>query len=246
MRIPRIHVAGPIVAGEPVALDDSASNHVVRVLRLAPGAPLRLFDGRGGQWRATLASGGKRGASALAEAHEALECESPLAVVLAQGIARGERMDYALQKAVELGVQAIRPVFTARSNVQLDAERLDKRLAHWRAVIVSACEQCGRNRLPVLATPLRIEALLAETAAGDGGLRLVLDPLARHGLRALAPPPGPVTLLVGPEGGLAEAELAAATAAGWKGVRLGPRVLRTETAGVAALAALAALWGDLG
>ncbi|RTL05170.1 MAG: 16S rRNA (uracil(1498)-N(3))-methyltransferase [Lysobacterales bacterium] len=246
MRIPRIHVAGPIVAGEPVALDDSASNHVVRVLRLAPGAPLRLFDGRGGQWRATLASCGKRGASALAAAHEALECESPLAVVLAQGIARGERMDYALQKAVELGVQAIRPVFTARSNVQLDADRLDKRLAHWRAVIVAACEQCGRNRLPVLAAPLRIEALLAETAAGDGGLRLVLDPLAQHGLRALAPPPGPVTLLVGPEGGLAEAELAAATAAGWQGVRLGPRVLRTETAGVAALAALAALWGDLG
>lgn len=244
MRIPRIHVAGPLCAGSPVRLDDNASNHVVRVLRLTPGATLLLFDGHGGQWRARLTDIDKRGASALVEAYDDIERESPLAVVLAQGIARGERMDFALQKAVELGVQAIRPVFTARSNVQLDGERLDKRLGHWRGVISAACEQCGRNRLPALAAPVRIEALLAE-AAGDG-LRLMLDPLAVHGLRRIAAPAGPVTLLVGPEGGLTDAERTAAAAAGWQGVHLGPRVLRTETAGIAALAAMAALWGDLG
>lgn len=246
MRIPRIHTPGPLAAGVPVALNEGAANHVVRVLRLTPGAPLVLFDGCGGQWRARLDTVGKRTAIALPEVHEPADTESPLAVVLAQGIARGERMDYALQKAVELGVQAIQPVYTLRSGVQLDAERLDKRLAHWRGVIVAACEQCGRNRIPALAAPVRFDDYLGATHTPAAGLRLALDPLAACGLRELAPPAGPVTLLVGPEGGLADAELAAAAAVGWTGIRLGPRVLRTETAGVAALAALAALWGDLG
>lgn len=242
MRIPRFHSPVALGAGQSVALDDNAFNHAVRVLRLAPGAPLVLFDGRGGEWEAVLGEVGKRGASATLLAHRARECESPLQVVLAQGVAKGERMDFALQKAVELGVAAIQPVLTARSVVQLDAGRWEKRLAHWSGVVIAACEQCGRNRIPEVAEPLPLAALLAAPPTCG----LVLDPTAGRGLRALAPPSGRLSLLVGPEGGLSEAEVQAALAAGWHGVHLGPRVLRTETAGVAALAAITALWGDLG
>ncbi|HXH03820.1 MAG TPA: 16S rRNA (uracil(1498)-N(3))-methyltransferase [Candidatus Competibacteraceae bacterium] len=244
MRIPRVHLPVSLAPGAVVALDDNAFNHLVRVLRLKPGAALILFNGAGGEYRARLETVEKRGATARVEVHVAREAESPLSVLLAQGVSKGERMDYTLQKAVELGVTAIQPLLTAHSVVSLDDERWERRRRHWQGVVVGACEQCGRNRLPALY-PLR--SLGEWLATPPPGLGLMLDPLAEHGLRDLPPPAGRmIMLLVGPEGGLSETEIAAARIAGFRGLRLGPRVMRTETAGVAALAALQALWGDLG
>ncbi len=163
------------------------------------------------------------------------------ALTLVQGVSRGERMDWTIQKAVELGVVAIVPVFTERGGVKLDGDRLARRLEHWRGVIVAACEQCGRNRLPSIAPPRRF----AEWLPTLTGPACVLDPAADAGLGELGRPSPTLSLIAGPEGGLTDAELAAARAAGGTAVRLGPRVLRTETAGIAALAALQALYGDL-
>jgi 16S rRNA (uracil1498-N3)-methyltransferase len=257
------------MAGAMAPLDDDAFSHAVRVLRLKPGAPLVLFNGSGGAFAATLAEIGKR--DAWARVTEALpgEVESSLPVALVQGISRGEKMDYTLRKAVELGVVAIQPVFAERGEVHLAAERLERKTRHWRRIVIGACEQCGRNRLPEVREPLPLADWLARLAATDlsgasrhspptllrdapegredprgRGLRLLLDPLAKQGLRGLKPPAGPVTVLVGPEGGLSPVEIARAGAAGFAGVRLGPRILRTETAGVAVLAAIQALWGD--
>jgi 16S rRNA (uracil1498-N3)-methyltransferase len=259
MRIPRLYLPAPLTVGATVALDDNAFNHAVRVLRFKPGATLMLFDGEGGAFAATLTDIGKR--DAWVRVIEALpgEVESPLRVVLAQGISRGEKMDYTLQKTVELGVAAIQPLFTERGGVDLSGERLARKVQHWRAIVVGACEQCGRNRLPDLWEPLPLAEWLAGLAETDppgtarhppskGGrdLRLLLDPLAEYGLRGLERPEGTITLLIGSEGGLSPAEIAQARTAGLTGVRLGPRILRTETAGIAALAAVQALWGDCG
>lgn len=242
MRIPRLYLPVPLTVGATVALNDNAFNHAVRVLRLKPGAALILFDGAGGACAATLADVGKR--DAWARVTEALpgEVESPLWVVLAQGVSRGEKMDYTLQKAVELGVAVIQPLFAERGGIGLTGERLARKIQHWRGIVIGACEQCGRNRLPELREPLPLAEWLRQSV--EPGLRLLLDPLAERGLRGLAPPTGVVTLLIGPEGGLSSAETAQARQTGFTGVRLGPRVLRTETAGVAALAAVQTLWGD--
>jgi 16S rRNA (uracil1498-N3)-methyltransferase len=244
MRIPRLYLPAPLTVGATVALDDNAFNHAVRVLRFKPGATLMLFDGEGGAFAATLTDIGKR--DAWVRVIEALpgEVESPLRVVLAQGISRGEKMDYTLQKTVELGVAAIQPLFTERGGVDLSGERLARKVQHWQAIVVGACEQCGRNRLPDLREPLPLAEWLRQPT--EPGPRLLLDPLAEQGLRGLEAPTGAVTLLIGPEGGLDPAEIAQARAAGLTGVRLGPRILRTETAGIAALAAVQALWGDCG
>lgn len=243
MRIPRVHVPGPLAPDSECALPESAVRHVVRALRLQPGAPLVLFDGRGGEYRGTLARTERNGAWVRVETFVDREAESPLAITLVQGISRGERMDYAIQKAVELGVHAIVPVFTERSVVQLKGERADKRQAHWQAVAQSACEQCGRNRVPSLHAPLNYDAWLRSW--GGEGQGLVLDPLARRALTELSAPTRGLTILVGPEGGLSDEELQRAAQRGFEGVRLGPRILRTETAAVAILAAAQVLWGDL-
>lgn len=242
MRIPRLYLSAPLATGATLRLDDNAFNHAVRVLRLKPGASLMLFNGAGGAFAATLLEVGKR--AAWVQIKEALpgEVESPLQVTLAQGVSRGEKMDYTLQKAVELGVAAIQPLFTERGGVDLTGERRTRKVEHWRSVVIGACEQCGRNRLPEVREALSLMQWL-EQPLGTG-LCLLLDPLAKQGLRGLEPPTGPVVLLIGPEGGLSPAEINQAQAAGFTGIRLGPRVLRTETAGVAALAALQALWGD--
>jgi 16S rRNA (uracil1498-N3)-methyltransferase len=255
MRIPRLYLPTPLATGMIAPLSDNAFNHAVRVLRLKPGAALALFNGEGGSFAATLQEVGKREAWAQVTEFLPGETESPLPVTLAQGVSRGEKMDYTLQKAVELGVAAIQPLFTERGGVDLTGERLTRKVEHWRSVVIGACEQCGRNRLPALQEPrLLIEWLTSSTDSlpprrgelgwGRGTRRLLLDPIAQQGLRGLEPPTGPVTLLIGPEGGLSPTEIAQAQAIGFTGVRLGPRVLRTETAGVAALAALQALWGD--
>ena len=242
MRIPRFYLPVPLTVGATVALDDNAFNHAVRVLRLKPGAALMLFNSVDGAFTATLTDIGKR--DAWARVTEVLpgEVESPLRVILAQGVSRGEKMDYTLQKAVELGVAVIQPLFAERGGVGLTGERLARKVQHWRGIVIGACEQCGRNRLPELREPLPLAEWLKQPA--QPGLRLLLDPLAERGLRGLEPPVETVMLLIGAEGGLSPAEIAQASTAGFIGVRLGPRVLRTETAGVAALAAVQTLWGD--
>ncbi|MCB1768519.1 MAG: 16S rRNA (uracil(1498)-N(3))-methyltransferase [Candidatus Competibacteraceae bacterium] len=242
MRIPRLYLSVPLATGTTLRLDDNAFNHVIRVLRLKPGASLTLFNGEGGAFAATLLEVGRR--EAWAQVLEALpgEVESPLRIMLAQGVARGDKMDFTIQKAVELGVAVIQPLFAERGGVDLTGARLTRKVEHWRNVVIGACEQCGRNRLPALQEPRLLADWLAQPA--ETGLRLLLNPQAMQGLRGLEPPMGPVTLLIGPEGGLSLAEINQAQAAGFTGVRLGPRILRTETAGVATLAALQALWGD--
>lgn len=242
MRIPRIHCGQPLRANEHIQLGDEAANHVARVLRLREGAPLILFDGTGGEFAAQVVALGRRNVTVEIAEHHVRESESPLEITLVQAVSRGERMDYTIQKAVELGVTRIVPVLSARSVVSLDEERRGRRMEHWRKIIVGACEQCGRNRLPEL---LDVRPLAAWLQQPTEGLALVLDHRAEQRLGELGAGRA-VTLLIGPEGGLAAEEVAAAGAAGYRGLRLGPRVLRTETAAVAALSALQARWGDLG
>lgn len=244
MRIPRIYVPQPLRPGGEVELPIQAGEHIARVLRLDRGHPLRLFNGDGGEYAGELASLAKRSVTArVLESATTPERESPLRITLGQGIARGEKMDWILQKATELGVARIVPLVTDRTEVKLDAERAERRLAHWEAVIASACEQCGRNRLPELAEPMKL-ADWAAVLDDESGLRLALDPHGDIGARELAVGAF-ATLAVGPEGGLSEHDLATLDQAGFRGLRLGPRILRTETAGLAALAALQAIHGDL-
>lgn len=244
MRIPRIYVPQPLRPGREVELPVQAGEHIARVLRLDRGHPLRLFNGDGGEYSGELASLAKRSVTArVLESAAAPERESPLRITLGQGIARGEKMDWILQKATELGVACIVPLVTDRTEVKLDAERAERRLAHWEAVIASACEQCGRNRLPELAEPMKL-ADWAASLDDRSGVRLALDPHGDVSAREVAI--GDLaTLAVGPEGGLSEHDLATLDQAGFRGLRLGPRILRTETAGLAALAALQAIHGDL-
>ncbi|HEX7380995.1 MAG TPA: 16S rRNA (uracil(1498)-N(3))-methyltransferase [Nevskiaceae bacterium] len=235
----RIHLPQALDEGQLVELPPSAARHVLQVLRLGVGAPLTLFNGEGGEYAAELLSVDRRKAVARVGAWRGVERESPLALTLAQCVSRGERMDYTIQKAVELGVRQIAPLISERTVVQIDARRWARRSERWRGVIAAACEQCGRNRLPELSEVRQLAAWLRPAA----GLRLVLDPDDGVPLASLRAPAA-VTLLVGPEGGLSADELALARRCGCVSVRLGPRVLRTETAGVAASAAMQALWGD--
>jgi len=249
MRAPRLFIAGPLAQATEITLPAAAAQHVISVLRLRPGAPLTLFDGRGGEWAASLVTTDRRSAQVRVGAFSAVDRESRLQVTLLQGIARGERMDQLVQKATELGVARIIPVATERSVVQLEGARAERRSAHWQAVAQSACEQCGRNRVPEVTTPLDLAAACGSIA--PTALRWLLEPAAAQPLvaaaRSVAPPPGTVeiALLIGPEGGLTDAELAQAARCGFQPMRLGPRVLRTETAGPAALAVLQAVVGDL-
>jgi 16S rRNA (uracil1498-N3)-methyltransferase len=244
MRIPRLFVPHALVPGQEIALPPQAGEHVARVLRLQSGDRLRLFNGDGSEFSGEITSIGKRAVNArVLERVDGADRESPLHITLGQGIARGEKMDWVLQKATELGVARIVPLVTERTEVRLDAERAERRLAHWQAVLASACEQCGRNRLPELAPPVRLADWAASLDEG-AGLRLVLDPRGDARVQALVPA-ARVVLVVGPEGGLSTADLAVLAQAAFRGLRLGPRILRTETAGLAALAALQALHGDL-
>lgn len=249
MRVTRVYVDAPLGSGAQLALPEGAARHVARVLRLGVGDALRLFNGRGGEYDATIDAVRRDEVTARIGAHHAVERESPLRIVLLQGIARGEKMDLILQKATELGAQAFVPVKMARSTVRLDERTAVARQQHWQAVVASACEQSGRNTVPTVAAP----AMLQQALGAAAGLRLLLAPgedsLALSALLAGARPaggvPGHIELLVGPEGGFDPAETAAALAAGFQACRLGPRILRTETAGLAALAALQTLAGDL-
>ena len=250
---PRLYCPMPLHADALVELPSTVAHHASRVLRLREGDAVILFNGEGGEFDARLARVAARAVSAEVGEHRAVERESPLDVTLLQGLAGAERMDYAIQKAVEMGVAGIVPVTMARSVTRLDAARALKRAEHWRSVIVASCEQCGRNRLPVLHPLCDFDAAIVprgmlDSVAGSpspiAALSLVLSPGEGDSLGAFDRPSGAIRLLIGPEGGLALEELAAAQRAGFQTVRLGPRVLRTETAGVSMLAAMNALWGD--
>ncbi|MCL2830157.1 MAG: 16S rRNA (uracil(1498)-N(3))-methyltransferase [Betaproteobacteria bacterium] len=237
-----VSVASSFSPPFPVLLPEAVVRHVVRVLRLSVGDSLILFDGSGGEFLARLVRIDKH--SAIAELLEwsGRECESPLRLTLAQALSTGDKMDLTIQKAVELGVSKILPLQSRRSTLRLDEARAEKRLRHWQGVAASACEQCGRNRLPRIDPVMEFSAWLGEPAE-DASLRLMLDPEAGTSLAELLPAAA-ITLLVGPEGGLTREEAESARSAGFIGIRLGPRTLRTETAGLAALAALQTLWGD--
>jgi len=229
-----------------LSLPAPQSHHVVHVLRMAAGGRLTLFNGDGAEYEAIVTRVAKGSVWTRVENAQPVNRESPLQVTLVQGIARGERMDYTVQKAVELGVARIEPVLTGRGVVRLDAARARQKASHWQAIAVGACEQCGRNRVPEIAPVMSFDQWLAHRRAGaHAAPGLLLDPEAAQSLRALPAPAGAVTLLAGPEGGLTGSERRAALAGGFVGVRLGPRVLRTETAALAALAAMLTLWGDL-
>lgn len=250
MRLTRIYVDAPLAAGAAVPLPPGPAQHLARVLRLPAGAPLRAFNGRGGEFDAVIESIQRDAVLLRIGTYQHIETESPLQVTLLQGIARGEKMDLILQKATELGVTAMVPVTASRSTVKLDARTAERKLLHWQGVVAGACEQCGRDRIPVIAPPA---TLAAAVAASQAQLKLLLVPEAAAGtLKTLlaaaaagAAQPPSICLLIGPEGGLDPQEVAQAKSAGFQACQLGPRVLRTETAALTALAALQSLAGDL-
>jgi 16S rRNA (uracil1498-N3)-methyltransferase len=244
MRLTRVYVDTPVASGKRVVVEGSAANHITRVLRLRSGDALTVFDGSGGEFGARIEEFRKDTVVVSVEDHRPLDRESPLTLTLAQGVSRGERMDWIIQKATELGASRIVPVFTKRSVVRLDDKQAERKLQHWRAITVAACEQCGRNRLPDLVTPVDFFDVLPESFA-QGTTRLLLSPSGELRIDDLRDIQTGVTVLIGPEGGLDEVEQDSALRAGFKAVRMGPRVLRTETAAIAALTILQRYFGDL-
>jgi 16S rRNA (uracil1498-N3)-methyltransferase len=244
MRLTRVYVDSPLVADSDLVLPAAAGNHVARVLRLREGATITAFDGTGSDFRCEILT--VRGDEVLVRVgtRTAGLPESPLRITLVQAVSRGERMDWTLQKATELGVRTIVPVLSARSVVRLDERQAGKKLRHWQAIVAAACEQCGRSIVPEVRAPQDLSQFLASMPRE--GQRFVLSPTGPSSLAGLTSLGARVELLIGPEGGLEDAELERAAATGFTPVRLGPRVLRTETAGIVALTVLQALWGDLG
>jgi 16S rRNA (uracil1498-N3)-methyltransferase len=242
MRIPRFYCPQLAASSKLLELPAAAHRHAVQVLRMKQGEPLHVFDGLGVEYEAVLDQIAKRSSMVRLGDRIEINNESPLKITLLQGISRGERMDYALQKAVELGVNCIIPVVTERCNVQLSNGRADKRLVHWQGVMVSACEQSGRSLLPEIYSVMTLDEALEGNKIKCG---LVLDPQASTGFTEVKQCDD-VALLIGPEGGLNNAEIQRAQLSGFQPVRFGPRILRTETATVAALAVVQTMWGDLG
>jgi 16S rRNA (uracil1498-N3)-methyltransferase len=241
-RVPRFFTDASLRPGGATQLPGEAAHHAVHVLRLRAGDALALFDGRGGEYDGRIAAIERLRVTVEVLAHRALERESPLAVTLVQGVSAGEKMDFTVQKATELGVAAVQPVLCARSTGRIAGERAAQKRAHWQRVAIAACEQCGRNRVPQVLAPLALEQYCRDAAPVGG---LLLSPESRLGLREAAGRlQGSATLAAGPEAGFTAREEALLAQAGFTPVRLGPRVLRTETAALAALAALNALAGD--
>lgn len=241
MAIPRFYCPIPLHPGRIAILPETVSRHALSALRLRAGDNVVLFNGDGDEYPGILEATG-RDAKVMVHSRHSVRRESPLRVVLAQGVSSGERMDFTLQKAVELGVDAIQPLMMRRTVVRLEEEKRRRRRLHWQGVVMSACEQCGRAVLPEVEEICAFGDWLNGLAAP--ATTFLLDPLGALRLRDLPAPRGPITLLAGPEGGLDPAEREAALAAGCLALRLGPRILRTETAALAALAAMQSVWGD--
>ncbi len=239
--VSRVFQATPLAVNQIVILDARASHHMASVMRIQKNDTLTLLNGEGGEYRAVVVEVRKK--EVIVETKEFIlrDVESPLPLYLAQGISRGEKMDYTIQKAVELGAHKIIPLFTERSTVKLDAERLSKKVEHWQSIIISACEQSGRNRIPLLCPP----TALMKSLDLEADCRFVLSPTVSKASLHQVKPNQSVLLLVGPEGGLSDAEIAYLEQGGFASLNLGPRVLRTETAAVAALAVLQSHCGDM-
>lgn len=244
MRKIRIHIDQPLKPGTEIALPAQAAVHAVRVLRLRSGDAIALFNGDGNDYAAELIAIDTKKALARIIAWQANQNESPLRITLAQALARGEKMDWIVQKATELGVADIVPLITERSEVKLDGTRAKKRVEHWRGVAIGACEQSGRARIPEISAPQPLTVWLESLPSNQAAARFALLPDGKLAPRALGGIETQTLLAVGPEGGFGETDLAFLRAAGFRGLTLGPRILRTETAGAAAIAALQSLYGD--
>ena len=243
MRIPRIYHPGPLTAKSNVTLSDEAAHHLTRVLRMTVGQSLQLFDGSNQVFEATITEAGKKDVVAAIISGSHQDRESPLRLHLGQVMSRGEKMEFTIQKAIELGVNVITPLFSERCGIKLEGERLEKKIQQWQKIAIGACEQCGRNALPLIREAMTMEAWCAEP---DAGLKLNLHPRARHTINTLPLPVESVRLLIGPEGGLSSEEIAMTSGYGFTEIQLGPRVLRTETTALTAITALQVRFGDLG
>ncbi|EHD20023.1 MULTISPECIES: 16S rRNA (uracil(1498)-N(3))-methyltransferase [Brenneria] len=244
MRIPRIfHPETLPLAGGEVTLSEDAANHVGRVLRMNSGQPLQLFDGSNHIFDAEIVLADKKNVRVRVAEGKLEDKESPLRLHLGQVISRGEKMEFTVQKSIELGVNVITPLLSERCGVKLDADRLEKKVAQWRKIAIAACEQCGRNRLPQVRPAMTLEAWCAEQ---DAALKLNLHPRATQSINTLPLPVNHIRLLIGPEGGLSAAEISMTSEYGFTDILLGPRVLRTETTALTAITALQVRFGDLG
>jgi len=241
VRIPRIYTQSPLLANTELTLDAAPSHHILKVLRMNEGRPLVLFNGDGHQYAASIISATKKLATVKIDSAEYKPNASPLTTTLAIGLSKGDRFEWVLQKATELGVSTIHPLFTKRSEVKLSGERLAKKMASWQQVLISACEQCGRNTLPQLKPPIPLQPFIHD-ASSD--VKFVLHHRSEKALDTIDKPSS-ATLLIGPEGGLSEEEITQSQAQGFLPLCLGHRVLRTETAPLAALSIMQHLWGDL-
>lgn len=243
MRVPRIYQQSTLVVGQSVALDDEAAGHVGRVLRMSSGEQVSLFNGDGNDYLAEIISASKKNVEVKVLSCEANDSESPLNLHLGQVISRGDRMDFTIQKSVELGVNTITPLFSERCGVKLTGERLDKKIQQWQKIVISACEQSGRSVVPVIRPAMQLSDWCAE--ASDA-VKLNLHPRASHGVNGLTLPNNRVRLVIGPEGGLSAPEIAMTEEHQFTDVLLGPRVLRTETAALTTISALQLKFGDIG
>lgn len=241
MRIPRIYLAASLTAGQTLELEKSAAHHIARVLRMDSQQDIILFNGQGGEYHATL-SVQEKSVFANINSFFQRDTESHLHITLLQGISKGDRMDICIQKAVELGVKKIVPVICQRTVVNIKGERSEKKHQHWHGIVINACEQSGRTSVPELAEPIKLKDVIRQP---DMGLKLTLSPDANTSLPKLSVTDQHITLLIGPEGGLDTNEILLAAQYGYQPVRMGPRILRTETAAIAAIAALQTLYGDL-
>lgn len=242
MRIPRIYHSTSLQINTTVELDEQAAAHVGRVLRMQADDPIILFNGQGGQYDAQIVSVGKKHVQAKITGFSDSSSESPLSLHLGQGISRGDKMDYTIQKAVELGVTQITPLFTERCGVKLSGERLAKKHQQWQKIAISACEQCGRNTIPTIHEPINLSDWLQQSSEE---LKITLFPKATDTIKTLVAPEKGVRLIIGPEGGLSDQEIEQTLAEGFQGIQLGPRILRTETAGLCVVSALQLQFGDL-
>ncbi|AGH72370.1 16S rRNA (uracil(1498)-N(3))-methyltransferase [Edwardsiella piscicida] len=243
MRIPRIYHPQPLSIPGEVSLCDDAANHVGRVLRMGPGQALQLFDGSNRVFDAEIISADKKSVRVRLNHVQEADRESPLHLHLGQVMSRGEKMEFTIQKSIELGVSVITPLISERCGVRLDAERMAKKQQQWQKIAIAACEQCGRNRIPQIRPAMDLEAWCAEK---DDCLRLNLHPRASASINTLPQPLTRVRLLIGPEGGLSAAEIAMTADYHFTDILLGPRVLRTETTALTAITALQVRFGDLG
>lgn len=241
MRTSRLFLDTNLFEQQTIVLEGERFNYIANVLRLKVGAEISIFNGQGGEYFASISSIQKRNATLNIGQFLDKESESPISITLAQGISRGERMDFTLQKATELGVNHIIPIFSERCSVSLKGPRLEKRIQHWQGVIQSACEQSGRNIIPSLGIAQTIDTFINDS---DSPNQLLLDPTSTKGLHSIASTPSDITILIGPEGGFSDQERERAYAKGFQGIQLGSRILRTETAAIAAISAIQTLWGD--